>query len=66
MIFLCLIFYQITVNTNINNAIVINTNASKSYDPIISSQIIAESSIVVVKYFPFSQLHVEGLQTQSF
>ena len=33
---------------------------------IISSHIIAESSIVLAKYFPFSQLQVEGFQIYSF
>ena len=30
--------------------------------PIISSQVIAESSIILANYFPFSQLHVAGFQ----
>ena len=29
----------------------------------IASHIIAESSIILAKYFPFSQLHVAGFQT---
>ena len=33
---------------------------------IISSKIIAESSIILTKYFPFSQLHVAGFKTHSF
>ena len=33
---------------------------SSSYDSITSSQIIAESSIMLAKCFPFSKLHVEG------
>ena len=36
---------------------------SSSYDFITSSQIIAESSIILAKYFPFLQLHVAGFQT---
>ena len=36
---------------------------SSLYDSITSWQIIAESSIILAKYFPFSQLHVAGLQT---
>ena len=39
---------------------------SSSYDFITSSQIIAESSIILAKYFPFSQLHVTGFQTYFF
>ena len=35
---------------------------SLSYDSMTLSHIIAESSIILAKYFPFSQLHVEGLQ----
>ena len=35
---------------------------SLSYDCITSSRIIAESSITLPKYFPFSQPHVEGFQ----
>ena len=35
---------------------------SSSYDSIISSHVITESSIILAKYFPFSQLHVEGFQ----
>ena len=35
---------------------------SSSYDSIISSHIIAESSIILAKYFPFSQLHVAVYQ----
>ena len=35
---------------------------SSSYDSITSSQIIAESSIMLAKCFPFSKLHVEGFQ----
>ena len=42
------------------------TFVSPSYDIITSSQIIAESSIILAKYFPFSQLHVAGFQIQSF
>ena len=37
-----------------------------SHDPITLSQIIVESSIILAKYFPFSQLHVAGFQTQFF
>ena len=33
------------------------------YDSIISSHIIAESSVVLAKYFPFSQLHVAEFET---
>ena len=33
------------------------------YDSITSSQIIAESSIILDKYFSLSQLYVEGFQT---
>ena len=33
-----------------------------SYDFITSSHIIAESFIILAKYFPFSQLHIEGFQ----
>ena len=36
---------------------------SFSYDSIVSSHIIAELSIILAKYFPFSQLHVAGFQT---
>ena len=36
---------------------------SSSYDSITSSQIIAESFIMLAKYFPFSQLHVAGFKT---
>ena len=36
---------------------------SSSYDFITSSQILAESSIILAKYFSFSQLHVTGFQT---
>ena len=36
--------------------------ASSSYDSIISSRVIAESSIIFAKYFPFSQLHIEGFK----
>ena len=34
-----------------------------SYHSITSSQIIAESSIILARYFPFSQLHVAWSQT---
>ena len=37
--------------------------ASSLYDSIISSHVIAESSIILAKYFSFSQLHVAGFQT---
>ena len=36
---------------------------SSSYDSITSSQIIAESSIILAKNFPFSQIHEAGFQT---
>ena len=36
---------------------------SLSCDSITSSQIILESSIILTKYSPFSQLHVAGFQT---
>ena len=35
---------------------------SSSYDSIISSHAIAESSIILAKYFSFLQLHVAGFQ----
>ena len=35
---------------------------SSSYDSIISSHVITKSSIILAKYFPFSQLHVAGFQ----
>ena len=35
---------------------------SSLYDSTTSSQIIAESSIILEKYLPFSQLHVAGFQ----
>ena len=34
-----------------------------SYDFITSSQMIAESSMILAKYFPFSQIHLLGFQT---
>ena len=37
--------------------------ASLSYDSIILSHEIAESSIMLAKFFPFSQLHVAEFQT---
>ena len=37
-----------------------------SYNFITSSQIIAESSIIIAKYFLFSQLHVAGFQRYFF
>ena len=37
-----------------------------SYDSIVSSHIIAESSKVLTKYFPFSQLHIAGFQHNLF
>ena len=63
-----------------NNAIVINKNASftgssfllkfvgiafvsSSNAFITSSQIIAQSSIILANYFPFSQPHIAGIQT---
>ena len=39
---------------------------SLSYDSIISSHIIAELSIILAKYLPFLQLHVEGFQIKFF
>ena len=36
---------------------------SFAYDPITSSQVIAESSITFAKFSPFSQLNVAGFQT---
>ena len=39
---------------------------SSSYDSIPLSQIIAESSIIIVKFIPFSQLHAAGFQTIFF
>ena len=38
-------------------------SASSLNDSIISSQIIAESSIILAKYFPFSQRHVARFET---
>ena len=35
---------------------------SSSYNFITSSYLITESSIILAKYFPFSQLHVAGFQ----
>ena len=35
-----------------------STSASSSFDSITSSQIIVESSIILAKYIPLSQLHV--------
>ena len=35
---------------------------SQSHDTIISSYIVVESSIILVKCFPFSQLNIEGFQ----
>ena len=37
-------------------------SASSLYDSITSSHIIAESSIILAKYFPLPQLHVAGFQ----
>ena len=39
---------------------------SSLFDSIISSNVITESSIILAKYFPFSQLQVAGFQTYSF
>ena len=36
---------------------------SSLYDSMTSSQKLAELSTILAKYFPFSQLHVAGLQT---
>ena len=36
---------------------------SLSYESTTSSHIIAESFIILAKYFPFSQIHVAGFQT---
>ena len=41
-------------------------SASSLYDSITSSHIIAESSIILAKYFPLSQLHVVGFQIYFF
>ena len=41
-------------------------SASSLYDSITSSHIIAESSIILAKYFPLSQLHVAGFQIYFF
>ena len=37
-------------------------SVSSFYGFTISSQVIVESTIVLAKYFPFSQLHVAGFQ----
>ena len=54
----------------INNKICWNNLFSSSYDlasvSIISSNVITESSIRLLKDFPFSQLHEAGFQIQSF
>ena len=42
--------------------VVITNFVSSSYDSIISSHVITKSSIILAKYFPFSQLHVAGFQ----
>ena len=39
---------------------------SLSYDCISLSYVITESSIILAKYFPFSQLYIAGFQTCSF
>ena len=39
---------------------------SSSYDFITLSLIIAESSIILAKYFPFLQLHEDGSKIQFF
>ena len=39
---------------------------SSSRDSITSTQIIAESSTILAKYFPFLQMHVAGFQTYFF
>ena len=39
---------------------------SSSYESITSSHVITESSIILAKYFPFSQLHVAGFQIYRF
>ena len=36
---------------------------SSSYNFITSWQIMVESSIILAKHFPFSQLHIAGFQT---
>ena len=36
---------------------------SSSYDSVNSSHVFTESSIMLAKYFPFSQLHVAGFET---
>ena len=73
MFLYCLIFYQIT-SSEIQNCFVLQTSffplkfAVTVYvsSSIISSQVIAESSIKLTKYFPFLQLHVAGFQMQFF
>ena len=49
----CLLFIKIMVGTVVYLL----------FDSITSSHIIAESSLIHAKYFPFSQLHVAGFQT---
>ena len=36
---------------------------SSSYDSIISSHVVTESSVILGKSFPLSRLHVAGFQT---
>ena len=56
------VFYRLLFSLKFVGAVFVSLTFNIASASIISSHSIAESSIILAKYFPFLQLHVAGFQ----